>query len=251
MKIKKIVGFLLLIIGIILIIIGTVMSSSNNKKKETVEKTKTKSTEVVEEISLDTVFPYDLVDSVTMSEYSDYSDYLYLKDKLNVEDINNQVLLSLAARKYLYANNTTTMTSEDMKKSIKSLFGNVKYKDTTINAGSCLGESAEYKKGKYSFAGDCGGSYISHFITKIVKATRYKDRVEIIQKVGYADYDFPNDEVKELIYKDNSLKDLIGKEDATNDTVIYEKYKDSFPEYMFTFNYEDEEYHFESIELLK
>ena len=81
----------------------------------------------------------------------------------------------------------------------------------------------------YSFTepDGCGGVFIPEIDTKIISATKYDDKLEIVEKMAYLDY----------------------KEDSTGNFVqnVHKNVSDKLDSYKYTFKYKNGNYYFDSI----
>lgn len=226
--------------------------SKKNSEKQNVEDKKEsgKTVTVTDEME-------KLLDSVSIPIYSSYESYYYTNDKITVDDMDNQVKLLIGVNNYLSNKNDgeflTSMTKDKMKKELEKIFGqNVNYTDENISAGACYGFTSTYDNGIYTFNGGCGGLFIPYYEKQITKAIEYDDKLELFVQAIYVNYDTDeydgnNDSTFKYVLFDADKKTKIDTISGDNQPNV-SNYKDQLSTYKFTFNKDNNNYYFYSVE---
>ena len=157
---------------------------------------------------------------------------------------------------------TTYYLDEDTLKDIyEKTFGpNTYHQVNQITDGICMTLTYDATNKRYSYIGEtgCGGATVFSVHEKIISATKYNDRIEIVSAVVYLDG------MSNQMYKDynktTSLGELLINENTTNNSEkrenTYNKYiednKDKLEQYTYTYTLnEDGFYYLTSVERTK
>lgn len=196
-----------------------------------------------------------LLDNVSIPILSSYESYYYTNDKITVDDMDNQVKLLIGVNNYLSNNNDTlkaSMTKDEMEIELEKIFGeNVSYTDESISAGACYGFTSDYSNNVYTFNGGCGGLFIPYYEKQITKAIEYDEKLELFVQAMYVNYDNDdydgNDSTLKYVLFDADQKTKIDTIAGDNQPNI-NNYKDQLSTYKFTFNKDNNNYYFSSVE---
>ena len=148
----------------------------------------------------------ELLSKIRMPIGSTDEDLFYKNKKLTYQDISNDDLLLLGANIYKTANpEATSMTVEDMNKSIHSIITNeVEVKHKSVKDDNCDKTYVELKGINYDLSGNCkkgNGEYISTIITADdVNNTG----IEIAEKVAYVE----TNGNEKIIYREKNGKEI-------------------------------------------
>ena len=271
---------ILMILGIItcLTIIGTCIylvynvsindkNQLNNDVKEQVKETNTdtkeQELEVTDEdndIAINLLKPFDRY-KIPLSRYK--FGYIYKYDKITTENLPNDIILEVSLYKYVtenkeiyddaysYSLSSVNINVVTFNKTIQSIFGNIKYENRNI-AYDCAYGSAIYDEAQnnYIYSGQaCGGAGLPYIDSKIIQVKKYNDRMEIIEKIAYIEYEIIDSTIYKLIYNNPKDMKLIEKKlDSSED--IFEKYLSELTSYKWTFKKDEDNYYFDKIEKL-
>lgn len=224
-----------------------VMNKNNDsavEKEKVVEKVEKR------DISKDSVYVKELIDSYDVSYISNAEVYdkLYLKEKTIPLDLDEEYLRSCVMKKSNHSlNQYLDVDGVEYQNNVKKLFGNQVTLDNKSYeiASGCTKYS--YENGRYSLVpvlGGCGGTSASKMERVITKATKYASKLEV--EVAVAIVDGGSNKVYTGINKD----EVVG---VSADTFNIQGNIDKLAKYKYTFNYDDENdgYYFYSIELVK
>ena len=192
-----------------------------------------------------------------------YRGYFYQKEKYTVDNIDNQVKILLGYKYQMeqkYGNNFYRddpnncyeyLSQDELKKSIQNLLGpNVSYIDENLRVRyNYVDYDSVNSNYKYARCHGFGGTRIPVFVHKVTSALKYSDRLEIIEKIYFSQWD----ENQELIYKNSSidkLGTLIGNSYKTSEE-NFNVYGNKLDSYKYTFKYENGNYYLSTIELVK
>lgn len=195
-----------------------------------------------------------LNDSLVASEFMGY---LYMNDSYTVDSIDNEVKLLLATEQLYSKNNKfksntfpITITKSEMQAEIQDIFGpNVTYTDSNITLNCKTVGVYDASTQTYSFTepDGCGGVFIPEIDTKIISATKYDDKLEIVEKMAYLDYkEDSTGNFVQNVHKNVSDKNVIGTL-SENNTDVFSLYSDKLDSYKYTFKYKNGNYYFDSI----
>lgn len=240
---KKIIK-LITVIGLVLIVIGIVSTTGIDsilKDKISLEKG---------EDIIDDALPKELMEKVEFTFSSKYYELFY-KRKVKASQIPNAAKLSLAGQSYRRKNKSSyEMTKEEMKEELINIFGsNVKYKDEDFKAGACFADSMKIEDDKYKFLGGCSGlDTKTSYKTKIIKAVKKENSIEITEKIAYLTpktLDIQNDKASYYIYdkKEGKLLGTIKEDEEFN----IDDYLKDLKAYKFKFIKEEDNYYFDSV----
>ncbi len=271
MKEKNMKKILLVILMIIIIALTGCsiyyqIDRFNKKEKTSVKENIEKPKEKVERLNTDSEEVTKLMNSINSVNKNisingeDKMGYFYLKDSYKQNEIDDSIKLLLGLNTFdlnqLYqADNKAILSAEEVKTSIKNIFGpNVTYNDV-IKLDTCnekIGITTfDSTSNNYTvLAPACGGTLLPYYKTKIMSATKYDDRIEIKEKAIYV---VPNlqdmNNMTSNIYKANKLELISENTNVDNGSEEeYEKYFEKTDTYKYIFKLENENYYFESVE---
>lgn len=223
---------------------GNQNTDSNNSDNEFVELSTTDEivNKLMENVKTPTMLSHNIKDGY-------YYVYFYLKDKITIETMDNQMKLLLGFQKLNFPNK---VTSETLKNALTEIFGkNISYFDEEMNIYVC--PKYEYNNNIYTAYSGCGGAFFPKYDKKIVKSLKYNNKIEIYEQVIYIKYKFINNEREpsmiELYNADTETK--LGETSIDSNQDNFEIYKDKLSTYKYTFNLEDGNYYFYSVEKVK
>lgn len=196
--------------------------------------------------------------------------YFYQKDNVTVGTMDNKVKLYLALKKADKEQEVSgtfyiPVSASSVASAMKEIFGNISYIDESLSATGGCGESyATYDASiqKYKIGTGCGGVTTGGYATKIIKAQKYENRIEIFEQHIYGAVEYLKnsegvyDRHVTRIYKNASrtngsyegidfIKEVEG--DSTSDDISQgDTYK-----YTFKYNKDDNKYYFHSAEKVK
>lgn len=232
-------------------------SKQEESKKEEVNKDEK---EKYEEVSIDDEIVTKLIKNVTADTIDvKTAGYFYEKGKILNTEVSNQMKLYLAIQ-MIQGNpdemekNLSKVTPENIASAVKEIFGpDATYTDETLN-DACRGMKYNSKTQKYSAYYGCGGALIPTYHGTIVKARKYNDRLEIDQKAMLITYEQSKTNTGDIIINIFNPNDKIDSFEIKSDDDwpeakdLLEKYKDKLATYKYTFNLEDGNYYFYSVE---
>ena len=178
------------------------------------------------------------------------------KDNYTVNDIDNNVKLMLATEQiylkdssFKSGNFPIIKTKVEMQNEMQNIFGNsVIYADSNITL-NCKGVGLYDENNQtYTFTEPegCGGTLTPHIESKAVSATKYSDKLEIVEKMAYIDYTEGANGLITNVHKNVNDTSIIGTLSDNDD--IFTLYGDKLDSYKYSFKYENGNYYFESIE---
>ena len=205
-----------ILLSMLVVLMATGCSFTLNDKKE---ENKTIEEQTYESLNIDDSLVTELYNKIDhhLSYYGTYMGYFYRKDSTSIDDMDNKLKLYLA----LHNAETTSDESGDillvsdssLKKAMEDLFGNIDYKNESL-ANSITGcgiEGAQYDESKkqYSIFMACGGAGYPFYMTKLVQARKYSDKIEIYEKhiAGMPFLDDKSSMQKFSVYKDFQFDD--------------------------------------------
>ncbi len=253
-----------LIIAIILsLIVGAggsyyFFSVQNVKEIKSTKKLETnqKNTDIKEEINPEGIFAKSLISRYDFSIISEVEiyDYLYSKDKITVDEIDEDYIRLLAASNIKRDLTLGNFSSEELENSTNMLFGNqieLENEDFTVGCTKYKYSNVDKYYTREESSG-CGGASSIEMKRKIVKSVFTDDKTLEIN-VAIAIVNNSNDTVYKKYNKD--LDDL-GEDKLDNvDATTFDIDKDykKLNQYKYTFNYDNENnnYYLVSIELIK
>lgn len=196
-----------------------------------------------------------------------FQGYFYLKDKYTKNEIDNKIKLLIGLnsmnlknrfeRANDYEMGKAKLTASEVKEAIQSVFGkDISYQDVSYEQGDdvmfCATGLPTFNSQDNSYVikeDGCGGVLFPIYQTKLIRATKYKDRIEIEEKALYVTSS-PEDEnnVTSNIYKPRKTELIAEKvTDDSQDNQFFDK----TDTYKYTFQLKDGNYYFESVELVK
>lgn len=258
----------LIVLCMVLVIGGTGYSiyyqvENHNKENETTNNENTdnkKDNEVGENVDINSDIVTTLMNKFAVLNdpfvAGSYSGYLYKKDNYTVNDIDNNVKLMLATEQiylkdssFKSGNFPIIKTKVEMQNEMQNIFGNsVIYADSNITL-NCKGVGLYDENNQtYTFTEPegCGGTLTPHIESKAVSATKYSDKLEIVEKMAYIDYTEGTNGLIANVHKNVNDTSIIGTLSDNDD--IFTLYGDKLDSYKYSFKYENGNYYFESIE---
>lgn len=249
-----------LILMILCLVIGFGSSKfffheKNNQKEEDnkkiVEKEKDSSDEI---ISSDSLFVKDLISRYNYQYLDDYVyEVLYSKEKILVEDIEEDYLQMLTAMKANKNPILVHFTSEEFQDALTLLFGNqVTLDNKDISFDKCNKITYDEKSNTYSseLNDGCGVSSSLMLKTEIIKVQKTEDTLEVDVAIAIVD------ENADKVYKKYDLENKKGAEELedkkASDLDILSDYSD-LDQYRYLFEYDknNNNYYLKQIELIK
>ncbi len=192
-----------------------------------------------------------LIGSISIADIdTELSGYFYTKDKITTADVANQIKLIIGLQRIYYpAQEITEVTTEQLDKAIKEVFGkDVKYTNEPIH-GSCYGSAATYNAadGVYTLTGGCGGTYIPFYSTMLTRAEKIDNTIRISKQVVYVSYDNEIGGMPSPVIYKTDKKTEIAKLAEGEKIENYLKEGDIFT-YTFTKDESSSKYYFTSVE---
>lgn len=244
--------FFCLILGIAIGIGGSyyyfeIYSKQNSKKTTTTKKVET------EEISVDSYLIKSLVDRMhyslgTNSELLLYANEITKPSDLEGNYLNNLIVME-AKREILGTEGE--LTKENLNIALTTLFGSDSNVEIpTEDFGVCPLYKYNSKEEKFTEQdGECTFTTNLGIEKKLVKAVKSNEKIEIYEAVAFTDKD------ANKVYKkvDSSLKLSEEVEDIESDKFIIERDYEKVNQYKYTFTYDEDNgnYIFDSIEIVK
>ena len=129
--------------------------------------------------------------------------YFYEKNRY-ANSLDNDVIL-ISAISSLEKNNKTTFSSNEVKNRVKEIFGDIHYKNRSINSG-CYVYNYNKSTGKYTSDSGCSGDGPKTY-SKVIDVYKSGNKINVINYVAFANFDY-NTGVASL-YKDPQMNKLI------------------------------------------
>lgn len=185
---------------------------------------------------------------------TDYYNIYYKEDFIKTSDLNEDFkkLLSyytLERSLFDYSNNNTVFKADDLKRQYASIFGdtaNYKNEDIYCNCPSKIVYLPA--DGTYVLEGAFGSIIMEGYISRLIDAKKYDNRIEIYEKVVFYVEDENTGNIS--YYKDSSFREKI-IETSENKQFKFEEYQKQYNTYKYTFMLENGVYYFESVERIK
>lgn len=274
-------SFVVIVIILILIIIGLcayiaydkgVFGNKENNTNNTVETSKKEQNEDTEEIlDVNSEQVNSLINQIIESTNSIYTSgskyfgYYYQKNELKADNVDNDIILYTALKKFINDENITStdynsinISKDEIAPLIKKIFGDVKYENKTIKITACDPGTFIYDNNTGLYTVElhgCGGAGTSVINHKITDAVKKNDRIEITIAIVYAtcgyeqqSADIPGkdyctfgtsvDENKKLVDSAVLLKTENNGNDI-NSLFSFDTYIDKLNKYKFTFTKDD------------
>jgi len=196
---------------------------------------------------------YNNVNVFEASFMGNYNNYLYKYDSISVNELPNDVIVFMGIQNIKNDNNSSNLkfSAQEVKKGINNVFGNINYTDVSTDSSSC--ENYVYNEVSKNFTlgeSGCGGAYVPVKVDKLLSATKYNDRIEIVAAVVFgksAGTEQPEGTYN--YYSDVNYNNLL----TTNDVSSFDinNYIDKTSQYKYTFKLENGNYYFKSIEKIQ
>lgn len=255
-RIKRCIPIILIILISLLIVVGIISYNKyNNNNNKDDNKNQKDNYEVL-----------DINDSLTKNLFSltrskgnslflntEYENIYYNKIGVDIKnvDINFKLLLSyenLDASKFKINGEKTIIDEEDLKEQYNKIFGDNSYTSSDI-LYSCP-SIIEYNKDKkqYEYSSACGRAYNKGYKNKLIESRKYKDRIEIFEKAVF--YIISPDlnritYLKNGDYTDEIVALYLDEEFKIDDYLV------QLNTYKYTFRYNEGNYYFEKVEMVK
>lgn len=267
--------FIIILLVIILCLGGVIIYDKTTKKEVEKPKEEVKE-EVLDVTSKEVTTLFNNLNTLAQNNHGDtyYYGYLYKEDSLKVEDIDDSIIVATGVYKEhlkclqswsdtcikTASNNSAgevVIPAENVKKVINEIFGKINYENIDTKSLSCGGEYKYNSNDNYvAQAPACGyaGESFDFLETRIAKALKKGNDLDIYVKVAFGHYDFSESEEgnKSIyhIYSDYNKTNEIykAKEEIYNFDDILSNYSDKFSIYKMHFEKENNEYHFKNIE---
>jgi len=245
-----------LIVAIIILILSGIISyrNFNNKSSNQAEKPKDeKKYEVLEVNESLVVDLFGLTRNNNRSLFfgTEYDNIYYLKDVINTNklDVEFKLMLSfetLDSNKLNLDDETTVIEESALKEQYLKIFGDTDYKGQDIKY-SCP-SAVRYNEEKFRFEYDeyCGGPVSYGYQNKLIEARKYKDKIEIYEKVVF----YLIDEDRVTYWKNADYSDFL-LEMTMDDDFNIDSHLNELKTYKYTFEKSDSFYTFEKVELVK
>lgn len=234
--------------------------SPQNKVEENEEKDKNESLPIEGETVSQLMKPIHYLNDGLLYDHEDstYFGYWYQKEKYTVDTISNQVKLYLS----LYSlydpewqnQDIIEVTKTEVEKSLENLFGKITVEHESLKGVGCGYTHFTYEGDKEIYSQEnkiCGAILPPHYTSKIKNATKYNDRIEIIEQIAYIDYETEGDNEVTKIHKNQNEVEIATIEEEISDDQIFTQYGEQLDSYKYTFQYQNGKYHFYSIEKIK
>ena len=266
-----------LLIVIILGLVGYLVYDkffSEKKEEDIVEKEPEIIEEKKEEVDLDVNSElvtglYDKVNVFGELLYGDAYNYLYKFNLKKSTELSDEVIIYMGLYNILNKRNLVldsqelVLSSSEVSESIKEIFGDIEYVDMNVKFNACgFDFNYDANQQKYTrISGGCGGAGLyPETVDKVISATKYDDRIEIISAVvfGHAQ-PYEMDNVMNATYEytsDANYSNVITTvSGATIMSGNYEfnidNYVDQAAQYKYIFKKVNNNYYFDSIEKIK
>ena len=230
---------------------GYIEENKKDTKKE--EKKDKKETDNQEEEYLETVDStvldsIDKIDSAINNYCGTYKTY-FTTNKVEAKDISNQLAYETVMTKLIKTNNAP-ISKENMEQAIKETFGK-DYKFEHKTYSSCPAYTYNEQDEVYEYQGaECGGTCSLSYLSKVVKATKTNDKLEIYIRIVFTNQSLTLND-RYAFCKNADLTEIVGY--ATSTELTSDLTKDRLISqgslYKLTFNKEDDNYVFASSEL--
>ena len=200
-----------------------------------------------------------------------YFGYYFQQNELNSEDMDDDIILYTALKKFLgdksitsFYDNNLSISKDDIVPIIKSIFGNVKYDNKTIKITACDPGTFIYDNntGLYTIESHgCGGAGTSLIKHKITGAIKKKNTIEITIAIVYVDCysngmtdncHFGNSiDENQMVNKDDIILNVNKNIDNLEEEFDFNAYMDRLNKFKFTFtNDGNDNYVFTKVEKL-
>lgn len=249
------------------------LNGKTEEKKD--EKNNTIENESYEALNVDDTLVTDLYHKINYGSYGFFG-YFYKNDSISVNEIDNKVKIYLAlenAEKTPDDDGNLLVADSLVEQAMDDLFGDIDYKNESLAASKCGVSGAKYdenKKQYFIFTG-CGGTGYPYYITNLVQARKYSDKIEIYERhiAARTIWNDDSNEYSYSFYRNFDLNsgaesfDLSGIdpiiENASSDNFdfllntgeIEKNYIEKTDVYKYTFKLENGKYHFYSAEKVK
>lgn len=258
----------LLMILLIILMIISVISQGLKFYAEYIEENDSNKISIVhsEALNTDSEEVQNLYKYVSMFKNvnaGNYMGYFYEMSGATVDSISDEVKvymgLSLTDLSKYNKDDKLTIPKKTVKKNIEKIFGkDVSYKDVSLGSDNlCYLSLATFNSKDNTYEVEdynkCNGTYQPYYGTMIESASKYSNRIEIVEKVYYGEYENNDDGMILNVYKqaDTSLKDdLVATLPATDldEKAILNDFKDVLYSYKYTFYLEKGNYYLHSVE---
>ena len=199
-----------------------------------------------------------------------YTGYFYANDSINVNTMSNKVKIVMAIHalgdyNYIYdtytvdtsaVDTTVSIPEEDIKESYYKIFGSsVEFKTESLDGNDCGLTAFTYDSGSKVYkesVNGCGGTALPYYETKIIKAVKYSDRIEITEKVVYVEleWDESSSETYQFVYTNKDKTNKLATV-SSNEEISIDDYLDRLDSYKYTFKKDGDNYYFYSSEKVK
>lgn len=173
--------------------------------------------------------------------------------------IPNEYALAIGIKKYINSQNAyvETISKEDIEKNIKDILGSsyeINHQGVFILTDSYCRFDYDDQEEQYNNLSGCGGDWYNKFYRKVIKATKKKDKIEIIEKSIYVNNMWDDDYSHVTIYNNIiDKKQIEYYEDNPEKTreISIDDYLDKSSTYKYIFEKENDHYIFKKLELVK
>lgn len=185
---------------------------------------------------------------------TDYYNIYYKEDVIKTNALNEdfkKLLAYYTLDKSLKDNssNATVFKAEDLKKQYITIFGedvNYKNEDIYCNCPSKIIYISAFDN--YVLDGSAGTLILEGYDNKITDARKYKEKIEIYEKVVFYVEDENTGNIS--YYKDSDFKNKI-TEISGNEQFKFDDYEKQYNTYKYTFVLKNDLYYFDSVERIK
>lgn len=184
-----------------------------------------------------------------------YFGYWYQKDITSQNEISNQIKLYLALRSLYkdddwHKNDIVQVPKTDVEYALEKLFGDKNIVHESLNGTGCNYTNFMYDEQTGIYQQEslfCGAILPPHYIAQIEKATKYDDRIEIIEHVAYIDFSESENGENINVYKTNQEK-IASLEYTDNEKELLKQYASGLDTYQYTFQLKNGNYYLSAIE---
>lgn len=251
-KTTKKIGIIIITVLIAILILIGIFSYIKYSKNNVHEDNKYETIDVNDK-EVTELFECTRSDNTTLFNGTEYENLYYVNDKVIIKEQEESFKLmlsyvNLTIDNYKFQDDgTVEISGKAIKSNYEKLFGKGDYKPSSINY-SCP-SVVQYDKSKdiYYYSEACGMETLNGYINKLIEARKYKDKIEIYEKVAFY---FVDSENNQIIYTKNSnYSDYLTSTSYDGEFDI-NNYLDNLKTYKYTFVYKDGNYYFDSVQLM-
>jgi len=185
---------------------------------------------------------------------TNYYNIYYDRDVVKMSELNEDFKKLLAyytmdASLKDTSNNNTVFSATDLKKQYITVFGDdTNYIDEDIYCNCPSNIIYLPADHEYVRDGAYGTMILEGYNNKIIESRKYKDKIEIYEKVAFYREDENTGSIS--YYRDSTFKEKI-TEISRNKQFKFDEYQKQYDTYKYTFKLENASYYFDSVERIK